>query len=252
MNHRISLPMLAGITLVLCGASALAFAPTGGRVMTVIGSADILRDQATIPAEKGGVLQSGDLLKTPVDGRLQWWMEDDSMVAMASSSQVHIRRFEPDANEATYTLQSGAMRIISGSVHPAVLTPLAKVTALGTDFSMFMCGTSCSGQGNGQGNGQGSGQGQGNGADGKNARVLYVRVDTGRVRVQNAAGSVDASSGQIVYVASPNSPPSIIPQAPVIMVQASLELEFDVGAGDFIPDVPVQPIPPGEQPGSPS
>lgn len=243
MNQRKSLPMLAGVALVVCGMSALAFAPTGGRVTTVIGSAGILRDQAMIPAEKGGVLQSGDLLNTPNDGRLQWWMEDDSMVAMASSSKVHIRRFEPDAGEATYALQSGAMRVLSGSVHPAVLTPLAKVSALGTDFSTFLCTTTC------------SGKGQGRGAHGKpdnDALSLYVRVSEGRVRVQNAAGSIDAKKGQIVYVPSAKDAPAIIVDAPAILIEASLELEFEIGLGDFIPDVPTQPIPPVEPPGSPS
>lgn len=242
MNQRKSLPMLAGFALAVCGMSVLAFAPIGGRVTTVVGSAGILRDQVAMPAEKGGVLQSGDLLNTPADGRLQWWMEDDSMVAMASSSQVHIRRFEPEAGEATYSLQSGSMRIISGTVHPTVLTPLAKVSALGTDFSTFLCAATCSGKGTKGGHGKPN----------KDALSLYVRVSEGRVRVQNAAGDIVATKGQIVYVPAPDQAPTIIVEASAIVIETSVELEFEIAAGDFIPDVPTQPIPPVEPPGSPS
>lgn len=240
MNKRKSLSIFAGTAMVLSAMSVLAFAPVGGRVTTVIESADILREHDSLTAKKGTLIQAGDVLRTPVGGRLQWWMEDDSMLAMGALSQVRIDRFEPAGKRVTYTVERGALRVISGNVSPTVLTPIATITAIGTDFSTFICGAACSGKARAK---EISG----------NAPVsVYVSVGQGRVRVQNAAGSVEAGKGQIVYVASATLAPTIMPKAPSIVVEAAIELEFEVGTGDFIPDLPIQPIPPVELPGSPS
>jgi len=253
---------LAGAVLAVSGVSAFAFA-TAGRVTTAIGSASIVRGSESILAQKDSVVHSGDTLRTPVDSRLQWWMEDDSLIAMASSSRVQVRNFKPDAGEARYVLQRGGMRIVSGTTQPVVLTPVATVKAMGTDFSMFVCDEACSranrppdnpgngGSPPGQGNNPGNG-GAPPGRPGDSDESLYVRIDEGRVRVENSAGKVDAVKGQIVFVASAQVAPKIIPEAPALFLEVALELEFEVGGSDFVPDVPIQPLPPIELPGSPS
>lgn len=252
MKQFLALPVVTGTALVVFGLSAFAFAPSGGRVTSVTGAANILRDQGSLAVARGTVIQAGDVLSTPIDGRLQWWMEDDSLIAMASTSEVHVRRFEPSASEAVYTLRNGAMRIISGTTEPTILTPLAKVTALGTDFSTFLCSaTSCTRLGpRATGNRRGKGQDAESTAAG--AVHLYVRVDRGRVRVENTAGAVTASQGQVVLVESTAKAPDIIPEAPRILLEAALELEFEVADDGFVPGVPIQPLPPVELPGSPS
>lgn len=238
MNHRKSLPAVVGSVLIACGMSALAFAPAGGRVTSVVGTALVQRGQEAIPVEKGTVVASGDRIKTAKGGALQWWMEDDSVAAMSSLSEIQIRQFEPDAGKAVYSLKDGGLRIISGTVHPTVLTPQATVTALGTDFVSFVCSAACAAR-------SGSSDSEG----------LYVSVNVGKVRVQSPAGNIniDASAGQAVFLPTRGAP-GLLSSLPGFLLTAMAEMQIDAGALsiDGGADVIVQPIPPAEQPGSPS
>lgn len=234
MNSQKSLAVLAGGALLACGLSVLAFAPSGGRVTIAVGAAGILRNHQVLPVQKGTPVQAGDELSTPSDGKLQWWMDDDSMVAIASASRVQIHSFAPQS-KAVYSLQEGGVRIVSGAASPTVLTPLATVEALGTDFSVILCDSGCKRD-----------------PKGKRDENLYVRIDQGRVRVHNGVGNVVADAGQVVFVASPKTKPKIVLDASAILADVRIELEFEVGLGDFVPEVPIQPLPPVELPGSPS
>lgn len=227
----------AGATPSLCQSlSALAFAPAGGRVTSAVGTALVQRGHEVIPVEKGTVVASGDRMNTARDGTLQWWMEDDSVAAMSALSEVQIRQFEPDAGKAVYSLKDGGLRIISGTVHPTVLTPQATVTALGTDFVSFVCSAACAAR-------SGSADSEG----------LYVSVNVGKVRVQSPAGNIDASAGQTVFLPTQGAP-GLLSSLPAFLLTAMAEMQIDMGALsiDGGADVIVQPIPPGEQPGSPS
>lgn len=237
MNHGKSLLGLAGVGLAVCALSAFAFAAASGRVTIVAGAAEVLRSGELFPLEKDDVVQTGDALRTRVDGRLQWWMEDDSLVAMATRSQTVLRRFEPSAGQALYDLDTGGLRILSAAVNPKIQSPVATISSRGPDIVMFVCDNPC----------------EDDNAPVQTGKRLYVLVESGSALVQNAAGSREALGGQVVLVASVNSAPVLIPQAPRILLQARAELKFEYhGEPGTIPGVPIQPLPPVELPGSPS
>lgn len=221
---------LAGSALAVCALSAYAYTAASGRVVRVIGAAEVVRSGSAHALKKDDVLQSGDSLRTPVDGRLQWWMQDDAVAVIATQSQAQLRSFDADAGESLYQIERGGMRVIAGQLSPKVLTPRATVTARNADFSTIVCDARC----------------------GKDAGHVYVYVTDGSVRVQNTDGSIEAKAGQIVQVASP---PTIVVNASAAVQQLIVELSLGIDIEipkDFIPNNPLTPIPPVEPPGSPS
>lgn len=237
MEYGKSMLGLAGVTLAVCAMSAFAFAAASGRVTIVKGAAEVLRGDQSFPLEKDDVVQTGDRLHTRVDGRLQWWMEDDSLVAMATRSRTALRRFEPAAGQVLYDLDAGGLRILSADVDPKIFSPVASIASRGEDIVMFVCDNPCEDEN----------------SPVQTGKRLYVLVESGGALVQNTAGSQEVQSGQVVLVVSAASPPVLIPQAPRILLQARAELQFEhSGDPGPIPGVPIQPLPPVELPGSPS
>ncbi|MEQ1438053.1 hypothetical protein AAG565_01710 [Fontimonas sp. SYSU GA230001] len=228
MKHRTILGW-AGALLALGAGTALAFTEAAGRVTRVIGAAEVLRDGQHLPLAKDDVVRSGDTLRTPVDGRLQWWMEDDALLVIATRSQAQVRSFDPAVSEALFQIERGGLRVIAGAVRPKVLTPRATVTSADADFSTVVCDQRC----------------------GPDRGHVYVVVNAGAARVSNPEGSVEAHAGQIVQVASP---PTLVAKANVsaAVLQIAAELVIDAGVDPLVPDVPVQPLPPVDLPGSPS
>lgn len=216
---------LSSLALVLTIATAASAAQLdGGRVtMASVGSA-IQRSTSQITPEKGTPLLKGDTLATAADGGMQAWMLDDSMIAIASTSELTISERET----AHFALKRGGMRIVSGIKSPTISTPLADIVALGTDFSVFLCASPCGGK-----------------------PGLYVRVDRGQVRVSNRGGEVVASAGSFVFASSASVKPIVITLAPTVVVAVLETLVFDITGPDFVPGVPVQPISPVDLPGNP-
>lgn len=236
MIHRQSAGWLTAAILIATCLSALAAANSAGRITTAIGTGNIFRGAHTLPAEKGAVLGVGDRLHTPADSKLQWWMEDDSIGVMASNSDVELRDYRPSARQAKYGLQRGGMRIVSGTLPQTIVTPVASVIAQDANIAIFFCNAACA-------------QTQGNAA----LQGLYVRADKGRAVVRNAGGEKVSDKGQIVFVDSASTPPRLIDDMPPVFALVLLELELEFTAGtDLVPDVPIQPLPPAELPGSPS
>lgn len=223
---RMSLSSLALGLLIATAVSAAQW--DGGRVTVASVGSTIERSNSMIEPKKGTPLLKGDTLRTAADGGMQAWLLDDSMIAMASASELTISPQE----SAHYTLAKGGARIVSGTKSPTVSTSLADVAAIGTDFSVFHCPAPCEGK-----------------------PGLYVRVDRGKVRVTNRGGEVTASAGSFVFASSATVRPTLISVAPTVVVAVIETLLFDIAGSDFIPDLPIQPIrpiPPDEQPGSPS
>jgi hypothetical protein len=64
-----------------------------GRIKTVSGSAFIVRDRATIPAQPGQVVFEADAIRTGADGSIGVTLKDDTRLALGPSSEVRLDRF---------------------------------------------------------------------------------------------------------------------------------------------------------------
>jgi hypothetical protein len=86
---------LGVVVLVLAGSAPVWGQETAavGRIKVLSGSAFILRQSATIPAELGQVVLETDGLRTGADGRIGVTLKDDTRVSLGPNSEARIDRF---------------------------------------------------------------------------------------------------------------------------------------------------------------
>jgi hypothetical protein len=86
---------LGVVVLVLAGSAPVWGQETAavGRIKVVSGSAFILRQSATIPAELGQAVFETDGLRTGADGRIGVTLKDDTRVSLGPNSEARIDRF---------------------------------------------------------------------------------------------------------------------------------------------------------------
>jgi hypothetical protein len=86
---------LGVVVLVLAGSAPVwgQEAAAVGRIKVVSGSAFILRQNVTIPAELGQAVFETDGLRTGADGRVGVTLKDDTRVSLGPNSEARIDRF---------------------------------------------------------------------------------------------------------------------------------------------------------------
>ena len=119
-----------------------------GRIKVVSGSAFIVRQNATIPAELGQDVFETDSLKTGADGRIGVTLKDDTRVSLGPSSELHLQRFvyEPGSGSLGMVIQfvRGAAAYVSGrmaKLAPQSIrleTPAAIVGVRGTSLAIHV------------------------------------------------------------------------------------------------------------------
>ncbi len=89
---RSSVAVLALALVSVVPAQAQQSTPAG-RIKTVSGSAFIVRDRASIPAQAGLVVFEADSLRTGADGTIGVTLKDDTRLALGPGSEVRLERF---------------------------------------------------------------------------------------------------------------------------------------------------------------
>ena len=89
---RSSVAVLALALVSVVPAQAQQSSPAG-RIKTVSGSAFIVRDRASIPAQPGLVVFEADSLRTGADGTIGVTLKDDTRLALGPGSEVRLERF---------------------------------------------------------------------------------------------------------------------------------------------------------------
>jgi hypothetical protein len=117
-----------------------------GRIKVVSGSAFIVRQDTTVPAELGQEVFETDSLKTGADGRIGITLKDDTRVSLGPSSELHLQHFvyEPGTGSVGMVLQfvRGAAAYVSGrmaKLAPQSIrleTPAAIIGVRGTSLAM--------------------------------------------------------------------------------------------------------------------
>lgn len=192
MRH--SAPIVCAI-LAAAGMSAGIAGSQAGEVMNLTGTVTLQRAQQLLPLKADDVLLAGDTVNTAADSSVQLYLEDDAYIALTQNSQLRIDQFllpEPEGRKSLkpgkslFTLKQGGFRTVTGLIGKSpkdayeVVTPVAKLNEIGTDYETFFCQGNCSGFSDG----------------------LYMRVNVGIVSVVNAGGHYIAHAGETVYVAN--------------------------------------------------
>ena len=122
--------------------------PAAGRIKVVSGSAFVVRQNASIPAEPGQMVFETDSLKTGADGRIGVTLKDDTRVSLGPSSELRLRRFtyEPGRGSFGMVLQfvQGVAAYVSGrmaKLAPQSIrleTPAAIVGVRGTSLAILV------------------------------------------------------------------------------------------------------------------
>jgi hypothetical protein len=140
----------AGLVIAMFATATPAFAQqpsvAAGRIKVVSGSAFIVRQNATVPAQLGQDVFETDSLKTGPDGRIGVTLKDDTRVSLGPSSELHLQRFvyEPGSGSLGMVIQfvRGAAAYVSGrmaKLAPQSIrleTPAAIVGVRGTSLAV--------------------------------------------------------------------------------------------------------------------
>lgn len=193
-----------------------------GRVLFVSGDAAIERGGQKLPASKGMLIQTGDVLATGQGARLQWRMADDSFYAIRQNSRFEIKEYSASqggsgGGKALYNLLRGGVRVLTGLIGKGspdafkLTTPVATLGVRGTDFITIACSGDCSGP-----------------AGAAVADGAYVKVLEGGADATNSEGTAGADKGEFIVV---NSPPQTTTEQPAVFHNAKAEFafEFDLG-----------------------
>ncbi len=232
----------------LAGASALLlsvlFANTAlaaaGTVVFVSGEATLDRGAVTLPIEKDLAVESGDLLATGYDGRVQVRMADGQWISLFPNTRFRIDDFQLTGTEGTggptvrsaarslYSLLRGGFRTITNSAgrlapaHYRVRTPVATLGIRGTIYATVL------------------------------DNGLYIGTDQGAVSAANEAGTSVVKQGQYAYIKDSTTPAQFLDSMPKQLAEAGLEPEAggatestaaaaEAGEGDFLTE-PLVPI----------
>lgn len=189
-----------------------------GRVLFVSGDAAIERQGQKLPAQKGMLVETGDVLVTGSGARLQWRMADDSFYAIRQNSRFEIKEYSaPEGSgggKALYNLLRGGVRVLTGLIGKGspeafkLTTPVATLGIRGTDFTTIACSGDCNGA-----------------ADG-----AYVKVDEGAAEASNPEGSATANAKEYITV---TSPPQTTKEMPSVFATWKADFEFQFDASEL-------------------
>lgn len=183
-----------------------------------------------IMAVKSNVL-AGDLLTTEKDAYARIKFSDSSEVVIRPQSQFKVEAYayspeRPKESIAIFNMIKGGFRAVTGLIGKAntelvnFKTPTATIGIRGTHFGALFCQGDCAGIPTV------SGQPPANG--------LHVDVADGAILVRNPAGQQVVNTGQFGYVASPTTPPVVVPPQQGIQVTMPTSISQNSGTGKGI------------------
>ncbi|MEZ5604971.1 MAG: FecR family protein [Burkholderiaceae bacterium] len=199
---------LAMLCLVLLGwaAGAQPAVAADGRALVASGSVTVQRGPAApAPVSTGTEFESGDVIRTGADGRVQIRFTDGAIFSLQPGTTFRIDdyRFDANSQRGFYFLVRGALRTISGAIGKRnhddyrMQTPTATVGVRGTEYvaEQTACDPRCA-----------PGPREG----------LRVSVTRGRIVVTTRGGAVEVGEGESAAADSPDAAPRMTDQGPVL------------------------------------
>jgi hypothetical protein len=199
---------LAMLCLALLGwaAGAQPAIAADGRALVASGSVTVQRGPAApAPVSTGTEFESGDVIRTGADGRVQIRFTDGAIFSLQPGTTFRIDdyRFDSNSQRGFYFLVRGALRTISGAIGKRnhddyrMQTPTATVGVRGTEYvaEQTACDPRCA-----------PGPREG----------LRVSVTRGRIVVTTRGGAVEVGEGESAAADSPDAAPRMTDQGPVL------------------------------------
>ena len=190
--------------ILFMGSSGVVFADAGSVLFVYGGAHRVTSEGERIKLVQGAPVETGDVILTSINGRVQLRLEDGGLIALKPNTEFEIESFvyvpqtDGSATQAApepksfFVLLKGGFRSITGAVgrtnksNYGVRTPVATIGIRGTDYTAQYCAADCNG----------------GFPDG-----LSVTVVQGGVTLKNDAGSADIDAGESGFVADALTPP---------------------------------------------
>lgn len=199
----------SAIALLLLFASAASLAAPAGEVTHVSGALMAQKSDGSskILAPQSKV-ESGDLLATAGDTYARVKFSDGGEVTLRPNTQFRIESFNydqtnPGKDSALFNLIKGGLRTITGVIGKRkpdsyqMRTTVATIGIRGTHYGLLLCQGDCQNLRNSEGQVPQDG--------------LHLDVTSGIISVTNKSSQVLFSAGQLGYVQSFTTPPTIVP-----------------------------------------
>lgn len=191
--------------------AALCFAAPVGTITHLSGPLAVRKaDGTTKSLSIGSKVEEGDTVVTQKRTYARLKFTDGSEVTLKPDTQFKVEKYSydqarPKDDAGSFNLIKGGLRTITGQVGKRgnqnsyrMKTPTATIGIRGTIYDAHFCqGDSC----------------------GSIKPGLYLAVTDGQVVVTNSSGvqtTLPVAAGQYVYVASPTTPPVVLPSKPDI------------------------------------
>ena len=100
--------------------------PSAGRIKVASGSAFIVRQGQSIPAQVGQFVYEGDQLRTAADGRIGVTLNDETRVSLGPSSEIRLNQFQ-------YSPGEGRLAFVLGIVRGVVAYVSGRIAKLSPD-----------------------------------------------------------------------------------------------------------------------
>jgi len=105
---------------------ALAQSPSAGRIKVASGSAFVVRNEQSIPAQVGQPVFEGDRLRTGADGRIGATLNDETRVSLGPDSEIRLDQFQ-------YSPAEGRLGLVLGIVRGMVAYVSGRIAKLSPD-----------------------------------------------------------------------------------------------------------------------
>ena len=106
--------------------TALAQSPAAGRIKVASGSAFVVRNEQSIPAQVGQPVFEGDRLRTGADGRIGATLNDETRVSLGPDSEIRLDQFQ-------YSPAEGRLGLVLGIVRGMVAYVSGRIAKLSPD-----------------------------------------------------------------------------------------------------------------------
>jgi hypothetical protein len=220
------------LLIAVLGLAAAAQAQQAGEVTHLSGTLSVKRaDGATKLLSVKSVVQEGDLLTTEAETYARIKFADSSEVVLRPGSQLKVESYsfnqaKPESDNVVLSMLKGGLRAVTGLIGKrnrdkvSFSTVTATIGIRGTHFGALLCQGDCANVPTV------TGQPPANG--------LHLDVADGAITVSNPAGQQQINAGQFGYVASPQTPPQVVPPQQGIQVTMPPAISQNKGAGQGI------------------
>jgi hypothetical protein len=223
---------LLAVTAAGCLCIPAAYAAMAGQITHLSGTLSAKKADGTskLLAVKSDVAE-GDTLSTQAETYARIKFVDGGEVVLRPGTQLKIESYaynaaRPEGDSVVLSMFKGGLRAVTGLIGKrnrekvTFATETATIGIRGTHFGALLCQSDCGSVQTTSGTPPPNG--------------LHVDVTNGVITISNGAGSVQLTAGQFGFVASPGTPPAVVPPGQGVPVTMPSSISKNKGGGKGI------------------